>query len=731
MKCSIVSWVCLALCAVARGNVAHAASRHPVEKVIGLLKDLMAQANKEGQEEEYLYTKFEHWCTGSQKTLSEAITAEKAEIDKLGDVISSKTEEIEVLTKQIGALAGQLVELDGQNAKAKDLREEENHLYTFEEKQLKDTIDGVAGALALLEGAQQSTAGAALVAKARASVMAVLALVEVHTTKEQQRTLAGFAAPDGGAPNPTPEERVDKLKALGDRDEHVKKYAFKSDAVIELLKQLKQKFEVDLLAAVKAETNAVNAYQLATAAREDEIAATEKAKDNKESALGEAHEAKEKADEDLTSTQEDLAADSALLSQTEQKCSTKEAQWAERSKTREQELSAMEAAIKILAEVTGVRTEPPENPVPPPSPLSFLQTGGSGPGPGERALRLLRRAAQEAKSKTLERFAQEVSAHLGGPFEEVNNMIEKMIYHLMDEQKDEDEHKHWCDLEINKTDASLADKADKIAELQAKIAASEAYTQQLAEEIMAANEMVAKIEMHMKESTEIREIGKKENAVAAKDAQDAQAAIANAIAVLETHYKESGMIEKQPWELVQTRSGDPAELPTTPSTWDASYTGVTDPTEAGSGIIAVLQKTNENFAKMETDTKVQEETDQKFYEEEMKDCSIQKATRLKEAEVKDAEKKRQVDETATLGAEKKHVEEEHEATTQYLADLQKACVEGSSTYDDRKAARQKEIDALHEAKDILKAAFEHPAAPAPAPASFLQQGRRSRALRRA
>merc|ERR1719437_212057 len=194
------------------------------------------------------------------------------------------------------------------------------------------------------------------------------------------------------------------------------------------------------------------------------------------------------------------------------------------------------------------------------------------------------------------------------------------------------------------------------------------------------------------------------------------------------------MIEKESWELMQTKSGqEPGSviLPDTPSTWDASYTGVTDPTEPGAGIIAVLQKTNEQFAKMETDTKVQEESDQKFFEEEMKDCDIEKATRVKEAEVKDTEKKRQVEKTATLSAEKKHVEEEHEITTQYLADLQKACVEGSSTYDDRKAARQKEIDALHEAKDILKAAFEQNAT---APASFLQQGRHKRqhrALRRA
>ncbi|CAK0809896.1 unnamed protein product, partial [Prorocentrum cordatum] len=380
--------------------------------------------------------------------------------------------------------------------------------------------------------------------------------------------------------------------------------------------------------------------------------------------------------------------------------------------------------------VTGVRTEPPENPVPPPSPISFLQVGASAPDAGSRALELLRRTARATKSQALERFAQEVSAHLGGPFDEVNNMIEKMIYHLMGEQKDEDEHKNWCDLEINKTDQSLADKQDKIAELQAKIDESEAYTQQLGEEIVAANEMVAKIEMHMKESAEIREIGKKENAVATKDAQDAQTAIANAIAVLETHYKESGMIEKESWELMQTKSRQPVDLPETPSTWDAGYTGVKDPMEAGSGIIAVLQATNEEFAKMEAATKVQEESDQKFYEEEMKDCDIEKATRMKEAEVKEEEKKRQVEKTATLSAEKKHVEEEHEVTTQYLSDLQKACVQGSSTYDDRKAARQQEIDALHQAKDIL-AAWKAPA-PAPAPAAaLLQQRQHRRALRRA
>merc|ERR1719230_2386918 len=98
------------------------------------------------------------------------------------------------------------------------------------------------------------------------------------------------------------------------------------------------------------------------------------------------------------------------------------------------------------------------------------------------------------------------------------------------------------------------------------------------------------------------------------------------------------MIAKEAYEFVQA----PAELPEDPSTWDASYTGVTDPSEAGTGVIAVLKECASDFADMEAKTQVQEETDQKFFEEEMRDAEIEKASRTKEAEVKTAEMKRQV-----------------------------------------------------------------------------------------
>merc|ERR1719197_1167234 len=160
-----------------------------------------------------------------------------------------------------------------------------------------------------------------------------------------------------------------------------------------------------------------------------------------------------------------------------------------------------------------------------------------------------------------------------------------MIFRLMDEQKQEDEHKLWCDEEIKKSETMKEDKEDKIKDLKAEIKKETATVGKLTEEIKDANKMISDIVSFVKEATEIRNIGKKENALAIKDAKDAQTSLTNAIAVLEAFYKESGEIPKEPWEFIQK----PVNLGKKPSTWDAGYTGVSDPDKQPGGIISVLE----------------------------------------------------------------------------------------------------------------------------------------------
>merc|ERR1712087_920364 len=129
-------------------------------------------------------------------------------------------------------------------------------------------------------------------------------------------------------------------------------------------------------------------------------------------------------------------------------------------------------------------------------------------------------------------------------------------------------------------------------------------------EIKDANEMISKIVTFMKEATEIRETGKKENALAIKDSKAAQDSLTNAIAVLKDFYKDSGEIPKEPWEFIQ----EPQKLPKKPSTWDSGYTGVADPDKQPGGIISVLESILTDFEEMESDTKAQEAADEKEYE---------------------------------------------------------------------------------------------------------------------
>jgi hypothetical protein len=192
--------------------------------------------------------------------------------------------------------------------------------------------------------------------------------------------------------------------------------------------------------------------------------------------------------------------------------------------------------------------------------------------------------------------------------------------------------------------------------------------------------------------------------VAVKDAEDAQTAVANAVAVLKDFYKSSGAIEKKPYEFLQGAA--PVELSDEPSTWDSGYTGVGNPGAQPDGIVAVMEKIGEDFARMEAETKAQEESDQESYQEDMKLSKIEQARRQSEADQKSAEEKRTLEKKASLEAAKKSVAGELAATQQYHSDLGPACVDGDSTYEDRKAARKGEIDALKQAQGLLTKAFE-------------------------
>jgi hypothetical protein len=656
-----------------------AAGEHPIAGVISLLQKLKIQSTEEGAAEAASFQKFTYWCKTSEKTLSKAIKEEKQTIASESDKIDGLTADISSLTEDIATLKEDIEKMETAADKAKSVRDDEKSLYDEEQKNFEDTVTAVDEAITAMKDSKAS-------------------LLQTGARKAVQKAQA-FA------------EAMGKPAA--------KTYSFKSGGIIETFKAMKAEFEADKLDSTSAETNKLNAYNLAKQARDTAISTAKDSKKEKEDIKGDKESEKANSETTKSETETALADDTATLEQTDKECKTVTGEWEERSSIREGEIKAMDMAVKILSKVTGVRN-PDTHDIPKKAlmeatsrvdrdtasyearmaGISFLQLED----PKTKAVNLLKKAATMAHSKALQKLAQEIST-FDGPFDKIKQMIQKMIFRLMSEQKDEDDHKNWCDMELEKSTESKEDKDEKVRMFKKKVAEHDAAIKKLIKAITENNDKAADLTKYMEEETELRNENHAEIVATIKDSQDAQAAVTQATQVLKDFYKESGMVAKEPWEFVQLSSHRGVDLPDSPDTWDSSYTGVTDPENGADGVLALLDGVMGKFSAMEADAKVQDETDQQNYEKDMQASKISLEETKQDTQMKTTKKDSLTEKMEGLQGQLKHTTSEFDAVVQYLKDLQPACGEGDSSYEDRKKARADEITALRKAQTILEDAF--------------------------
>merc|ERR1719262_2030522 len=579
----------------------------------------MIQSKEEGAAEAASFQKFTYWCKTSEKTLTKAIKTEKKDIAALTDKIDGLTADISSLGEDIASLEADIKKMETAADKA---------LYDEEQKNFEDTVTAVDEAITTLKDSKAS-------------------LLQTNAKVQKAQALA---------------EVMGKPAA--------KTYSFKSGGIIETFKAMKAEFEADKLDSTSAETNKLNAYNLAKQARDTAISTAKDSKKEKEDIKGDKESEKANSESTKSETENALADDTATLEQTDKECKTVTGEWEERSGIREGEIKAMGMAIKILEKVTGVRN-PDEHEIPKKALLeatsrveqetasyeakmagiSFLQLED----PKTKAVNLLRKAATQAHSKALSKLAQEISTY-DGPFDKIKQMIQKMIFRLMSEQKDEDDHKNWCDMEMEKSTESKEDKDEKVKMFKKKAEEHDAAIKKLIKSITENNDKAASVTTYMEEETELRNENHAEIVATIKDSQDAQAAVTQATQVLKDFYKESGMIAKEPWEFVQVSSRRGVDLPDSPDTWDSSYTGVTDPENGADGVLALLDGVMEKFSAMEADAKVQDETDQKNYEKDMQASKISLEETKQDTQMKTTKKDSMQEKMEGLAATLKHTQ---------------------------------------------------------------------------
>jgi len=676
------------------------AGDHPAVKIINLLQKLQAQVKEEGEAETNAYGKFTYWCGEVIKENEGIVKKSKEEIEVAKSSIQALTEDIAALTAEIEQLEADITKDESAKATMESQRGEANTLYGTNKGDLEATIQAVGDAISALEGSKPSLVQSEAT---QAKVQKAMAYVDIFAPQQGKSAAVAFLQ------SRSSQEPADEFENRKGRE---RTYDFKGGDIIETLKNLKLKFEDDLVELNKAETAATSAHKLADAAKEDEINAATRAKDSKTEIKGQKGEDLASAESDLESSTETLTTSQQELDETKQKCNTRADEYNERMQRRAGETAAMGQAIEVLEKITGTRT--PES-----KGVSLMQLT-KHEDPRQAIVNLLRKAGSTKQTQALAKLADKIATLKqtpgSGTFDQIKNMIQKMIFHLMSEQKDEDDHKNWCDKEIDQTTMMKEDKTAKQEELKTAMDQLSAEITELSTSIKENTEAVASLEGEIETATEQRQEEKAENSATIKDAEDAQTAISQAIAVLEDFYKSTGEVEKEAWEFVQLSSKKAvrrSRAEPEPELWEGGESGAYKGTSGGSDVIGLLTDIAADFASMEAGARADETTQQDEYDTWLTGAQIDKSQKEKDSEMKEARKGRLSEKLEAKTGDHSHVTKELEATVQYEKDLQHACVDGDSTYADRKAARTQEITALKEAQKILENAFNEPEEEAP------------------
>lgn len=718
-----------ALAVLAAGT---AVAEHPVEGVIKLFGELQDTAKEEGVTDTGNYNAYAKWCAESTETLNAAIKKEKSEVARLEDKITGLKDEIEVLDNDITYLGKQIEEQQNAATKAKKIRDDADALYSDEQSNLESTVDAVSVATDAMKDSQTGLLQTNGDKKIRKAAVLTEYKMDAKTHSMMKRFLK--------------EQKHTEDPSVPKED-----YVDKSGAVIETFEGMSEDFVLEKSESVESQTKDKNDYNRAKTARDAAIQAAQDAKSTKETSVADKRSAKAQAESDQKAEEKALVSDSTTLDNTLASCQDMKNQFEERTKTRNDEIDAMKMAAKILEKVTGVRNpDTHEAPTHTGSGPDLIQKVKKGQAESKKALRgvfdygkgddvamglvqvarkhrhrvalakdakdatskvaaLIRRASgvkHASHVKALSQLADAVQMY-EGPFDKIIQMVEKMIFHIMSEQKEEDDMKNWCDLETEKSTEKKEDRTTKVREFTIKLESMDAMVQTLTGEIVAAQRKIKSINEYMKEETDLRKENHKEAVLTIKDSKDGQAALKNAIGVLTKFYKDSGMIAKEPWEFLQTSKetahapGDTVSLSDSPSTWDASYTGVSDPKNGDNAVLTLLEETNTKFADMEATTKANDETDQKNFNSDMQAQKIELEETKTDEEMKNERRSSLEEKIEGMTEGKKHLAREKSAVVAYLKDLETPCSMGDDSYEDRKKARTDELEALREAQIVL------------------------------
>merc|ERR1719355_188695 len=630
------------------------AKNRPVAKVVALLKDMLTQMEKEGEEDEEIYDKMACWCETNDKEKTKAIADAEARIEDLTTMIEELTASSARLNTEIKNLEGEVAKNQEALDKATALRQKQLAEFNAEEKDALEALSALKAAIVVLS--KHHGGAAALQTEELVSISSILRhqmhkhadiLGEVITPK-QKRIIASFVQ--------APEDYFKDTAFLqtGKQVPSAGSYAPASGEIFGILKQMKETFEANLSQSQKEEMENQKAYEDLKAAKADEKLANSK--------------------EDLEDTRNTLSADEKFLMDLKEKC----------QKTRQEEMAAVSKALAILSSDDAhdlfTKTFNP----------SFVQkTASANSLRRVQAAKLLVAAAQKFQNPRMAQLAQAVRLDA---FVKVKKAIDDMVAELMKQKEDEIKHKDWCVDEMNTNERTTEMKNRDKDDLNAKIEDLTSTIEALTTAIETLKAEIAEMQVQLKRAGEDREKENKEFQTTVADQRATQKLLQQALNVLK------GFYDKKAAAAALVQAGQPAGPPPPPGFKEYKKSG------AAGGVMGMIQQIINDAKAMEAEAIKSEEDAQKAYEDfvvETNACIEEKAKDI----VNKSEIKAKAEADKTKAEEDKaNVEAELEQLSIESADLHSSCDFVLKNFEIRQTARSQEIEALKQAKAILSGA---------------------------
>jgi len=639
-----------------------------------MLQDMQAKVAEEGEKEKALFDKFMCYCKTAGDDLEASIKTGKAKIASLEELLKSGKEQMEQLEADLKEHEASRAEAKAAMAAATAIREKEAAAFAKFSEDSKTNLAALAKAIPAIETGM----GGAFLQTTAASNLKRFTMEKAEISDETRQEVLVFLSGKG-------------------------EYAPQSGQIVGILKQMEDEMAKALEDAETAEAEAIKAYDTLMAAKEKEVEALSAQIEEKLTRKGELGVELAGGVNELEDTEISLAEDEKFLAELGSGCATKEKEWAEVCKTRQEELVALAETIKILNDDDALELFKKTLP----SAASLLQLTESAQSMRSEALLAIQQAAKKGAQLRAQPQLDLIALALKGKsqgFEKVIGMIDEMVANLKKEQADDEAKKEYCDKEFDTSedkkkelDLSVSDSATAIEELEGSIAT-------LTEEIAALNAGIKALDKAVAEATEIR---KEENADY-KELKQSDTAAKEILGMAKNRlnkFYNPKLYKPPPAEeptLVQIseHASSKAAPPPPPETFGP----YTKKTEENNGVIAMIDLLVKDLDKELQEAEVMEKDAQAEYEEMMAESATKRVDDSKAVSDKTALKASEEEALMAEQDKKASTEKELMKTLEYIHALHGECDWLLKYYDARAEARAGEIDALGKAKAVLSGA---------------------------